>query len=608
MKNSLSTTVFATIAVLAALIGSGIVLVGRFRVESRNKAVGLCVEMSVIHDTAASTGKSASEVLTNAKDHGLTGVVMLEATIGDKIRQGQAFLLRGVLSMAPEDRETYWQSILRRFPERPGMGLIPDGGIAIGDLDADAIQNVALGIEPEDAAMAAGAGLIIVARHENKPGATPAYVKSVLASSRALGAEYFLPSGDQALGQRTALEATAEALEDTGLLYAAPEFAKITGDAFLAKKRVDNMVRLHSIQAAEADRSSPAEIVERFVKAARERNIRLLLLRPNSMASEDAMTALNESLAAIRSGLAASGMNLGKPHTFDQPPKAIIGRVLVGLAVLLAALWCVASLRGGSLALAIAGGIGALALAGTIVDALTPLSALICAVVFPVVGYLLILRATALAPLLKYALCSGVCVVGGLGVASLISTRSYMMHVDQFAGVKLAHFGPILIVAGILLWSSGKVKDVLNSPVRWGMAIVSFLLLGALGFMLLRTGNDNPAAVSGLEMRMRSILDAILFVRPRTKEFLLGHPAFVVGLFMFAASKIKPSLLGWALFLMAVGAIGQTSIVNTLCHAHTPLDLSLARIVTGWVSGGLIGLAIWFLIKPSMMKTSGDPR
>jgi hypothetical protein len=42
-----------------------------------------------------------------------------------------------------------------------------------------------------------------------------------------------------------------------------------------------------------------------------------------------------------------------------------------------------------------------------------------------------------------------------------------------------------------------------------------------------------------------------------------------------------------------VGIIGQVSLLNTFCHIHTPLMLSLTRDLAGLALGALIGVALF---------------
>ena len=126
---------------------------------------------------------------------------------------------------------------------------------------------------------------------------------------------------------------------------------------------------------------------------------------------------------------------------------------------------------------------------------------------------------------------------------------------------------------------------------------VKYLALGALLIMvmylyLVRTGNENTA-VSQWELTFRNILDKVLYVRPRTKEFLLGYP-FLLLIYSYGYRDIFLPLLVFA-------AIGQVSLVNTFAHIHTPLAISLLRTFNGLWVGIVLGLlllaAAFFLLK-----------
>jgi len=87
----------------------------------------------------------------------------------------------------------------------------------------------------------------------------------------------------------------------------------------------------------------------------------------------------------------------------------------------------------------------------------------------------------------------------------------------------------------------------------------------------------------------------------------MGHPALIIGLMMEAkvrsgAWKSEGVKLG-AAGMLALGAIGQTSIVNTMCHLHTPVLLSLARIGIGLAMGLAVGYVLWFAL--TWWKKSG---
>ena len=110
--------------------------------------------------------------------------------------------------------------------------------------------------------------------------------------------------------------------------------------------------------------------------------------------------------------------------------------------------------------------------------------------------------------------------------------------------------------------------------------------------------------MSGIELKFRSLLDKVMVVRPRTKEFLFGHPALILGAaFLFARRR------SIGLPLVALGVLGQASLLNTFCHIHTPLALTLLRAFNGLVLGIIIGLAVWWFVgKPIVRATALQAR
>src|SRR5205823_12796035 len=88
----------------------------------------------------------------------------------------------------------------------------------------------------------------------------------------------------------------------------------------------------------------------------------------------------------------------------------------------------------------------------------------------------------------------------------------------------------------------------------------------------------------GTEMSLRNMLDRYL-VRPRTKEFLIGHPALLAALLLGATRAGR----GVRLSLALIGSIGQVSMVNSFCHLHTPLLMTVTRVFNGLWLGVLIG-------------------
>jgi hypothetical protein len=107
--------------------------------------------------------------------------------------------------------------------------------------------------------------------------------------------------------------------------------------------------------------------------------------------------------------------------------------------------------------------------------------------------------------------------------------------------------------------------------------------------------------VSALELKFRAILDKVMFVRPRTKEFLFGHPALIVGAaFLFARRR------SIGLPLVALGVLGQASMLNTFCHIHTPLLLTGLRAFNGLVLGTIVGWAAWWFLGRHIVRATAQ--
>jgi hypothetical protein len=169
-------------------------------------------------------------------------------------------------------------------------------------------------------------------------------------------------------------------------------------------------------------------------------------------------------------------------------------------------------------------------------------------------------------------------------VAACLSAPDFTLGLSSFRGVKAALLLP-LIGAFLSLYSKEDLLAFWRRPLTVGAAaILSFAALAALVY-LLRSGHDTPVGASGLELRLRDILESLLVARPRFKEFAVGWPIFWWGAYLASKGRdARPFLL--------VGFIASLSIVNTFCHAHVPLSLSLLRTFHGFWLGSVLGLGL----------------
>src|SRR5690606_13572414 len=159
---------------------------------------------------------------------------------------------------------------------------------------------------------------------------------------------------------------------------------------------------------------------------------------------------------------------------------------------------------------------------------------------------------------------------------------------QQFRGVSLLHLAPIGLVALYEFLYTGKSPvDQLRKLLRLQITALWVAVAAVLGivgmYYLSRTGNSGTA--TSLELLFRNLPESTFGVRPRLKEFMLAHPLFLLGLFL--ALRYRAA---WV--IMIVAAMGQLSIVDTFAHIHTPIAISLVRVLLGLGLGFLIGLAL----------------
>jgi hypothetical protein len=467
----------------------------------------------------------------------------------------------------------------------------------------------------------------------------PQAADRVVRAAAEVGAKIVVFTGDLVAGYPGNLQSVAHALRDTGLEFGYLEPASQLGAAELATRLHHRVVRVHSITDLEMRTVSRERALDRFMRAAREREVRLLYLRMFPSAPDDVLAGNARYVAALVDALRAQGLRVGAPQPlapFSTPPW-VLALVLLGLYGGL--LWLVQALFAlparwfwaAAAALLIVGTVMAL----FVTDLTRTLAALAVAIVFPILslGYTA-LGATAagheglrlhraVGPLLAaFLTVAAVTAMGGLLIVGLLGDTAYLNQIAQFRGVKPAQVLPLLVITllwlgrtmpayrarsatagpelvdyhsgdGVAEWPAlwAGLREAFSAVVRYWHVVPALAGLAVLAMLVIRSGHEVSGAVLPGEQQLRALLDRLLVVRPRTKEVFLGHPVLLLAL-LLTLRRARPGL--WIAF--ALGAIGQVSLLNSFCHTHTPLLLTLLRVGNGlWVGiiGGLILCALW---------------
>jgi hypothetical protein len=429
---------------------------------------------------------------------------------------------------------------------------------------------------------------------------------------------------NQVLGYPDAIDATAKAMRDRKLTFGTVETYDVkqnqAGSETLAKDLPDHTARVQAISKVEQDKLKPEEIVSRFDLGVRERNVRVVYLRPFAHQWDGrSIEATNvELVRRIAQNARAAGLRVGAASPFDRFVVRPWEVVLASLAVPAVLLLLLGELGLGGVRWLIAFVLAdvLLVLAGFAIHhdmAVRKVLALIGGIAFPVAGFAAIApgfraphatstSAAIIDGIRVLAIATLVTLGGALVVIGLLSTPLTMLEIDRFSGVKLVLAVPPVLCLLLYLFTprfGARVgpKQLAESPVTV-LQLVAGLVLVAGGYLVLtRSGNQSDIAPSAIELALRAHLTTLLQVRPRFKEFVLGFPALMLVPVLVARDRAR---WGWLLAL-AIG-VGLADVVDTFSHLHTHLFVSVLRVINGAVIGLLIGaiaIAVYRRFRPA---------
>lgn len=638
---------FFMIQLALGIIGAAWVLAGRYVIETENRRVEIVVDYSEAAAIAGAADLTASDALVRLKEAGATSVAIQERTVAD-------LAALGALSVRPSADPQGGTIIIPTSVQIHDM-LLSAGPPFVREnrlnmkswafhIDKEPeyvlLQPVGLPAEALDAARQAD--MPVVARVVNHPGLDNASIERTAEQLRIAGVRTVIFAADEVLGFRSGVDNVAEVFKSEGLVFGSVEFARQKGEQKFTERMMPNVVRVHSITSAEMGTLDRPTAVERLVKATKERNVRLVYVRMFDISGSEAFEENVDYVSSIVNRMASQGLGVGPSRTFDDPASPLPARLLMGLGIvaglcLLFAFvwpfWRTEKTGTGSRPWMLFTGFGIvaaliLALSMAALPLADKIAALAAAITFPIVAVLYAasgspsepdgkpLRSFAWHAVVRFVGVIMLSGAGGLIVAGLLSHREFMLKVDQFSGVKLAHVIPILTVAIIFAagigWSPGswreqkeraieRIKRMWSQPMLVWQVTIGFLLLMMVAVLLARSGNEPGVGVSGLELRFRSILDTLLYVRPRTKEFLVGHPALFLGIAAALGGRRT-----WAGLLLIVGMIGEVSLVNTFCHIHTPIAVSIIRTAIGAALGLAIGVLLLLVFSRTNEKNRSE--
>lgn len=246
---------------------------------------------------------------------------------------------------------------------------------------------------------------------------------------------------------------------------------------------------------------------------------------------------------------------------------------------------------------------------------------------------------------------------GGLLVHGLLTTPPFFHGLQLFRGVKVMYILPLALsgLAALVLTAGCSSRERCNRDhifthadslfplsippeqrqmffaalrrlLRRSLTLGDLLLAGLLllGTYVYLTRTGHVRTIAPLESTLRSTLEQVFGARPRFKEFALGYPLALFGLYLsaglagfcsragktnaargagrisLAGSLTEKQTRAWRILTVGAlfgGVLAPISVVNTFAHTLAPVSLSLLRSFHGFWLGLGIGLILLYLAK-----------
>jgi len=632
MLDKLGKGILMLIVTLGVMLGAYLGFV-RYRLEIQDKTVQLCVDLNDVKKIAAYEKVPIPKIIDELKKQGVNGLGVFEETLPDASAMGELYYVKGsgiinIKSSIPifnalvdkglvKPEKTYIfipsDEVRKRITNQLTWLLGKENVVFLGksvleiNEPEEEIRSVGLGISEMQKKFILQKGFNIVPRVWNDPRYPSGNIDGKISALADYGAVIF--DGDEILGFPDSIPALAAALKKYHIKYGYLEIVKQDGDASLRKLMGNEVIRVHSVPKKELVKITRDEAIHRFVNAVRERQVKLIYLRPFLPPQvEGPPVGYNLSyFGEVKTELQKAGFVVGRVRASPLLKVRLWQILILGLAVLISAVFLldyfikIPTLLTYLLLILFTVGMAFLWKAGY-QTGLQKSLALLAAISIPAFSVISTFSGSKkIDPWWWGAICLVVNVlmetaIGIFLLIGLLADSHFMLGVQTFGGVKVALVLPVLLVVlyFILKEGEGNLKDRiytwLNTQTKLITVVVGLALLAALAVLVARSGNF-VLPVPGFEKHFRGLLETFLFVRPRTKEFLVGYPLLFVAAVYYLRGKKK-----WLWLLAAIGSIAPISVFNTFTHIHTPLLLSLLRVLNGLVLGIILGLIMAIVV------------
>jgi len=632
--------------ILISLVISVFIGIQRFNLEKNFKQVEMVISLNKIRELGIKEGYDENKLLAKLKSKGISGVAVHEDTIETLLPQGKvAFLTTndlikinyiqelniptsdqispGEVMIVSKDYPLI-QRIEKVFQQYFGKDMVQKKLLHENTFslvvhgNEEEIIKLGLGFSEEDIAKIDEFGLNVVLRPKNFSKIKPEIFQQKLSAIEELNnISTIVFDEEEVLGYPSTemLSKTGRFLHEHNYPFGVIEFTSQKGIQQIASNVSELAIRVHSITNDEMEKIQLDTAIDRWIRAAQERNIRLFYLNPFLKTQTVDLIQYNlDYIESIKNNLTQRGYLVGKASLFPNYQIPAIFIYLISLGIISAGILLLIEFFNifskYSVILFIISFVFLV-----VIDAvlgkifLLKILALISALIFTTLAIIknkqFFLRIppkenNSLFELIKNIFLGIsrimlVSLLGGLIIGALLTNYRFILAIELFSGIKIAYIFPLALVAFYFWWVKREDKklliDDLKKPILFEHALFLFIFLVFGIIYIARSGNFSFLPVPDIEEQMRLILEKFLIARPRSKEFLIGYPLISLVIAMnhlnFHYFKIP---------LIIMGTVAPVTIVNTFCHVHTSLSFSLLRTFNGYWLGLIIGVLLALIL------------
>ncbi|MCK4239983.1 MAG: hypothetical protein KAX30_00030, partial [Candidatus Atribacteria bacterium] len=630
-KKSYSILIFF---IIVALVVAGIIIYNRSKLESNFKQVELIMSLNELRELSYQEGYNEIELLAKIKYSGINSIAIHEDTLesltlsgkilyfSDKELNKLNFFLKSIdpfKKFQPSPGEAYiifkdkndYLRIKDNLQIQLGENLVRDltflpyKGLKVKGSE-EKLADLGLGFSEEDIELVRNLGFQVILRLKNFPQINKEDIDfKFKETDKAGNISGIIFEGEAVLGypSKENLIFTAKLLKTKGYPFGIIEFAGQKGIETIAQSASELAVRVHSITKEEMEIIPQQKAIDRWIRAAKERKVRIFYIKPFMKSNSNLIEENLSYIRTIREDLKTNGFANGKASLFAsyQESKIFIILLILGVIsgglILLKNIFNLKKYQEYSLIfLGILFSVSLLFLNKEIF--LIKLIALLAALIFPTLAIIsnekyflgnnnfksedikdtpkhnfsfILMIKEVLSGFFKIIL---ITLSGALLIAALLSNNKFMLGIEQFSGIKISYLVPLLFVLAIMWLRVNKGKlmilENIKKPILIEHVIIMFFFAVFLVIYISRSGNFSFLPVLSIEEKIRIFLEKTLIARPRNKEFLIGYPALLLAMSMNFL-RIKE----FKIPVIIIGTIGPVTLINTFCHIHTPFLFSM---------------------------------